>query len=302
MRNSIRREKHHWWPKSLSKFWANKDELVNRIDSNGKNITSKPKEFGQISNGHNIIFDDKESTLFTVEHIFDTADRNMPTIVYWLENLNSIYGDNNSDFEDTIKNEKIDEILDILRECIISLVIRSPRYRSLKQSISKHFRGKLDKRENMGLVSFNINQSYLTLVNSSKGCGKIVVLVSNSNEYEFIYGDGTYSNIGAWTDDLYMLKLVIPMTPSIAIVWSSPTAYRTEPKIAYKKADKYIVELVNNSTQAYSKDYIFYRTKKPDLTSEFTVGKHGKYEPKEDSMAKFIDALISDENSFLSSR
>lgn len=59
MRKLLKGEKHHWWPKGLSKYWGNEQGLVYRKDSSGKIIRSKPKAFGQISDGHNILFDEE---------------------------------------------------------------------------------------------------------------------------------------------------------------------------------------------------------------------------------------------------
>ncbi|MCK5542743.1 MAG: hypothetical protein KAI40_08610 [Desulfobacterales bacterium] len=54
---------------------------MQRIDSTGNVIPSTPKEFGQISNGHNIIFENESPWQSTIEHYFDKPDNNMPKIV-----------------------------------------------------------------------------------------------------------------------------------------------------------------------------------------------------------------------------
>lgn len=83
----IKGEKHHWWPKGLSKYWGNERGLVQRINFKGNVIPSKPKEFGQISDGHNILFENESPWQSTIEHYFDEPDQNMAKMVGWLESL-----------------------------------------------------------------------------------------------------------------------------------------------------------------------------------------------------------------------
>ena len=80
----IKGEQHHWWPKSISKYWGNEKGLVHRVDFCGNVISSTPKEFGKISNGHNILFEEDSPWQTTIEHYFDKPDRSMTKIVEWL--------------------------------------------------------------------------------------------------------------------------------------------------------------------------------------------------------------------------
>jgi len=212
-RKVIRGEKHHWWPKGLSKYWGNEKGLVQRIDFTGKVIPSKPKEFGQISDGHNMLFENDSPWQSTIEHYFDEPDQKMLKIVIWLESLKREVKTGDTTEFVYLSQEREHENLDILRECIISLAVRSPKYRNAQNSFVESFRGKLEKKESKRLIAANINQKYKTLVENSKGAGKFTLLFSEKNE--FIYGDGFYSNINATTENLSGLKMVIPMTPHI---------------------------------------------------------------------------------------
>ncbi len=293
-RKVIKGEKHHWWPKGLSKYWENERGLVQRIDFKGEVIPSKPKEFGQISDGHNILFENESPWQSTIEYYFDEPDQNMPKIVGWLASLKSeVKTENTTEFL-YLSQEREDENLDTLRECIISLVVRSPKYRNAQNSFVESFRGKLEKAESKRLIAANINQKYKTLVQNSKGAGKFAILFSE--KFEFIYGDGFYSNINAATEHLSGLKIVIPMTPHIAVVWSSPMAYRSYPRLISIEADKETVEIVNNSVQVYSKEHLFFRTQKPSLIEDFKLGEHKVYDHQTDPVARLIDLLIPDES------
>lgn len=293
-RKVIKGEKHHWWPKGLSKYWENERGLVQRVDIKGEVISSKPKEFGQISDGHNILFENESPWQSTIEHYFDESDQNMSEIVGWLASFKmEVKAENTTKFL-YLSQEREDENLDLLRECIISLVVRSPKYRNAQNSFVELFRGNIDKAESKRLIAANIDQKYKTLVKNSKGVGKFAILFSE--KYEFIYGDGFYSNISAVTEHLSGLKIVIPMTPNITVVWSSPMACRTNPRLISIEADKETVDIVNNSVQVYSKEYLFFRTQKPSIIEDFKYGKHRVYGHQTDPVSRLIDSLIPDES------
>lgn len=289
-REVVKGEKHHWWPIGLSKYWENQEGIVQRIDFKGGVIPSKPQKLGKISDGHNILFENESPWQSTIEHFFDEPDQNMSKIVGW---LSSFKKENTTDFS-YLSQEREDENLDTLRECIISLAVRSPKYRNAQNSLVESFRGKLEKTESKRLIAANINQKYKTLINNSKGAGKFAILFSEKNE--FIYGDGFYTNINAATEHLSGLKIVIPMTPFITVVWSSPMAYKSYPRLISIEANSDIVEIVNNSVQVYSKEYLFYRSQQPRLIEDFKLGEHRVYDHRTDPVDRLIDSLIPDES------
>jgi len=291
-RKVIKGQKHHWWPKGLSKYWENERGEVRRIDFKGEVVLSRPKEFGQISDGHNILFENESPWQSTIEHYFDKPDQNMSRIVDWLASFKKEVKTENTRIFLYLSQEKEDDNLDALRECIISLAVRSPNYRNAQNSFVEMLRGKLEKAESKRLIAVNIHQKYGTLIRNSKGTGKFAILFSE--ELEFIYGDGFYSNIDATTELLSGLRIVIPMTPHIAVVWSSPMVYRSYPRLISIKADKEIVEIVNNSVQVYSKEYLFFRTQKPSLIEDFKLGEHRVYVRQTDPVHALIDSLIPD--------
>jgi hypothetical protein len=280
----IKGEKHHWWPEGLSNYWGDERGLARRIDVRGKVIPSNPKEFGKISDGHNILFENGSPWQSTIEHYFDAADQNIPRVVDWLWSF----------ARQRLSQEAECENLDLLRECIISLVVRSPRYRNAQSSLVESFRGKLKKAESKRLIAANIHQKYSTLVKRSKGVGKFALLFSR--EFEFIYGDGVYSNIGATRENLFGLKVAIPMTPNIAVIWSSPMACRTHPRLISVEADKEVVDIINNSVQVYSKEYLFFRIQQPRLMDEFKLCEHRIYNHQTDPVDTLIESLIPDDN------
>lgn len=292
-RKVIRGEKHHWWPKSLSKHWVNESGKINRIDSKGVHISAKPKEIGHISDAHNMIFPSDSSWETTIEHYFDAADGFMPTMVEWLSSFRTTNPQNGK--PKYLRQEDESKELDLIRECIVSLIVRSPKFRNSIDATVKEFRGEIEKKESKLLIASNINQKYRAIVECTKGSGKFAVLFSDDKE--FIYGDGIYTNMNIHTQDSSLLKAVVPITPNMVLIWSCPTAYTSNPRLTASLASEQDIFLINHSVQVYSKDYIFYRSQTPKLISSFKDGHHKRYEYPTDPLAKIINKLIPDESS-----
>lgn len=295
--NNVKRgEKHHWWPKSLSKYWANERGLVHRVDFNGEVKVSNPKNWGQISDGHNMLFDGGGPWESTIEPYFDRPDSNMSHVVSWLSSLKQEAATANAIKHQHATPDVSDDNLNTLRECIISLTARSPKYRDAHYSYVKQFRGQveIDKMQNKTLIAMNINQKYATLIKNTRNLGKFAILFAG--EQEFIFGDGFYSNIAATTEYPQNLRVVIPMTPHVAVVWSSPMVCMKYPKLISVHADAHTVKIVNDSVQVYSREYLFFREQTPELINDFKVCEHRVYRQNADPVAELIDSLIPDDS------
>ncbi|MBC3765832.1 DUF4238 domain-containing protein [Neptunicella marina] len=280
--------KHHWWPKSLSQFWLNKSGKVNRISSNGEIISSNPKEFAHISNGHNFIYDSPNSWEGTIEPFFDNSDRNMRSIVKDLEEFRS-WNSFEKRYMYATQSEEHQNI-DLLRECILSLVVRSPFYRNRLNNLVIGFRGEIPKKESKMLITSNMGSAFRELTRNSVRCGRLAILFSD--EAEFIYGDGVYNNISSSVYYLSNLQIVIPITPNIAVVWANPRSYMSQPLVQSLPIDRRTVLMINNAIQIYSKDYIFYRNEMPELIEPFTRNEHLTYSNNQNPLYKFVDHLI----------
>ncbi len=286
-----RGEKHHWWPKSLSQFWKDEEGLVNRMDSRGEVIRSQPKEFAHIKNGHNFIVSGGSVWESTIEQDFDLADRNMRNVVKNLESFREWnYFEKRYDFA---IQEEDDQSLNLLRHAIISLVVRSPLYRSRINNIVTSFRGAIPKAESNNLISANLGQCFRKLSQSIENRGKMAVLFSDS--IEFIYGDGIYNTVPTSPQPLSTFEIIIPMTPTIAVVWILPSSYTLRPTATAHYASKEDVKAINLSTLIYSKDYIFYRSERPS-SSEFIKDKeHMQFTNRDNPMSRLVRRLFPEQ-------
>lgn len=74
-------------------------------------------------------------------------------------------------------------------------------------------------------------------------------------------------------------------------------AYRTNPRLISFETDKETVALINHSVQVYSKEYLFFKTQKPELIDDFKLGAHRIYSYESDPLKKLITSIIPDESS-----
>lgn len=260
-------------------------------------IRSHPKEFAHIKNGHNFIVTGGSAWESTIEQEFDLADRNMASIV---KNLKSFREWNcfEKRFDLAIQEED-DQNLNLLRHAIISLVVRSPLYRSRIKNIVTSIRGNIPKTESNNLISANLGQCFRTLSKNIENRGKMAILFSDN--IEFIYGDGIYNTVPTSPQPLSTFEIIIPMTPNIAVVWILPSIYSPRPRAISRFASKEDVKAINQSTLIYSEEYIFYRNDRPSSIELNKDKEHMHFANRDNPMTELIRRLFPDQkirNSF----
>jgi len=277
--------RHHWWPKSLSTHWTNESGHIHRIDPSGKTIRSTPLALARISGGHDIVFDQPSNWEQSFEQYFDRPDGNFPKVVTWVQSIVQKHSPTSSDPNGFCEHQCSDDDLLRLFECMLSLVIRSPRFRSSAVEFAESLRGSLPAKEQKRLAAANLKNSYSSLTNDLRAEGKYVVYVSESEE--FLFGDGFYTNLNVGSQNLFGARILLPMTPTIAILHARPMQYNPEPRLLSKKADPDLVALLNETVQIFAKDCLFYRSDEPKLSGRFKSGqflRFGSHDP--------IDELI----------
>ena len=212
-----RGNRHHWWPKSLSRHWTNKKGHIYRIDPHGKIISSSPLVLARISGGHDIVFDQTSPWEQSFEHYFDRPDGNFPKVVNWLNGIVENHSPSPAEQESPYHCAQQCSYDDLLRlfECMLSLTIRSPRFRSGAVDFVERHRGAIPKQEQKRLAAANLRLSYSILTDRLWADGKYVVYFSDS--HEFIYGDGFYNNLHIGSQNLFGAKMLVPISPTIAM-------------------------------------------------------------------------------------
>lgn len=288
----LKSEKHHWWPRCVSIHWTADDGKVGRITPDGKVTRSTPEQFGMIRNGHHIKLhrDAGEWTVWdsSFEREFDRADGNFPRVVEWLGTLehNSAQACHNGRF---VEQAATDEQLVALTESVVSLVVRSPRNREASVSLAEHLRGKLHGQERNALIGSNMRRSQRLIADSIGHRAKFAVLYSR--EKEFIYGDGFFHNLSATVNPPNSPKMLVPLTPSMAVVIVRPLSYRTQPRFVSAVLEPAEVDLCNHAVQVYSQSEIFFRLDRPVLDAAFLMGKHVEYAHPDNPIDSFIRSI-----------
>ena len=283
----LKSERHHWWPQCVSEHWNDNDGSVHWMKPSGEVVRAPAKRFGVIGNAHHFKPEgggEHDAWDFTFEPEFNKADGQFPALIQWLQGLDCAHVPLRKTRKDGFKAHVVeDERLETLVECIVSLVVRSPKFRETGASLAEHFRGALGERERNNLISMNIMHCQRRLTESIGTRGKFAVLFTH--EREFHYGDGFYHNLSSQTQDGFGARILVPITPNIAVFYCLPNQYMTEPRlVTLMLTDDEVTEL-NQSIQIYAKDFVFFRKEKPKPLEAYKIGEHrahGNRDPFDD--------------------
>lgn len=270
----VRGERHHWWPQGLLNHWLDENGAVSRLDTRGRLERLTPANAANIAGGHNIEIGDA-ALASTFEDMFDHPDGKFPQVVTWLQSLaenhfGRLGGDNNQPI--CVEHPSDHDKLALLHECMLSLSVRSPMFRSRILLGITRFNQHSTKKQYKQLVALNLRNSYHTMLERTLGQGKFMVLIAEDGE--FVFGDGFYSNIYPQSSLHPPVRMLTPLTPKLAVLYELPMACLAEPKIVTKVVNAETISLVNDTVQIYSKDWIFYRTQPPVIRDYFQCGEH----------------------------
>lgn len=287
----LKSEQHHWWPKSLSKYWNRADGKTTRLTSDGQQLDQEASKFGSIGNAHHVELNGPWT--HTYEPIFNRADSYFSYLILELLQLDSRH-----DFDSRDYRERFSDCLTLspeserkLPECLASLVVRSPSFRNIVMNSVNYFGayrdGVSDRHE---IVAMNIGSSFDFIIKSINNSGLKFILFSDHSE--FIFGDGFLHNFSPGGFSTHRTQLLLPLLPEIAIACISPIApYRRGLRTI--RLTRSEVESVNFATQVYSSRFIFFRSQKPEIHDVFSCGefrqfKYHKYDLLETLASPFV--------------
>ncbi|WP_226488986.1 DUF4238 domain-containing protein [Pseudomonas sp. B20] len=289
----LKSERHHWWPRCVSKHWADSKGFVHRITPDGTSIRVPPAQLGMIGNGHHIKLgrNPADSTPWdtSFEREFDLADSTFPSVITWLNNLQIKKMLGRELRARFVPQPSTDDQLKTLTECVVSLAVRSPRNREAAVSVAENLRGKLPSHERNALIGLNMRQSQRIISDSIGSRAKFCVLFSSGKE--FIYGDGLFDNVAGSVNPPHSPKIIAPITPMISVIISRPTSYSPEPRLSTFVLSDEEVQNCNHAIQVYSKGALFYRSEKPILIDAFTNGQHLIYSHPDNPMDTLIEGI-----------
>lgn len=290
---TLKSERHHWWPRCVSRYWAASDGTTGWIKPDGSEKRVPPDQLGMIGNGHHIKLGQTPSqstgwdTSFEGE--FDIADSGFPAVIAWLEGLErrQIAG---QDLRPRFVPQKAsDHQLQALTESVVSLAVRAPMNRAASVSLAEHVRGPLPGHERNALIGINMRRSQRLIANSIGFRAKFAVLYSTGRE--FIYGDGFFHNVAATINSPYSARILAPITPLISVIISRPAKFTVEPRLVTITLTEDEVDRCNHAVQVYSCGALFYKNDRPRLDEAFKCGQHLRYDRPDNPIDTLLDAL-----------
>lgn len=295
---------HHWWPVGLQTYWADKRGNVSWVEPSGKTAQKNPnnKRTGNKFHGHTIFRG------YTWEHNFESEfeiDNDVHALLGTLNQLTplgrkpaelfalvKLVFKKDRKLRDQCKFYQLDEQLHRnLLLLILSLLIRSPANRHEYESAPKLF----DLPANEEVGKMNMLQNYRIakeLCHSGTISNQYFVLL-HSTLKKFNFGDGHLDWLtNALNFNRIYGRTLIPLTPNLCVYFSTPSAMRSSPNCAALYAAPWMVDWVNEITQIYSKEKLFFRGKKPHLTQAFQQGEFLALGKRTDALIDMLDEIV----------
>ncbi|MDE0965552.1 MAG: hypothetical protein OSB73_20690, partial [Candidatus Latescibacteria bacterium] len=273
---------HHWWPVGLQNYWSDENGDVSWIDPDGNTDKKKSvnRKIGFKIHGHTLFrghvwgesnfenefdIDDKiHKIIANLKSLKPRGEHISPLISWWKSIRKNDLVLNDTCAKHHIKEQDSRDLLLFL----YSLLIRSPSYRSKYEKFPAQFG--LPVSENVGKA--NMRQSYLL---AKKLCQEGVMtnrffVILHSDHSRFICGDGYLDWLsGSLQARRVNGRALIPLTPHLCVYICTPMAMRTDRNCAAIRAAPWMVERVNEITQVYSRDRLFFLGRKPQLSENF---------------------------------
>jgi hypothetical protein len=288
--SKIKSAGHHWWPRSLSAYWAGADGGVTWLSPDGSERRLRPPQLGVIGNGHTIkLSHDAGPFNETFEPEFQRPDDNFPQMVDWLESLRQEDHRGRPLTERFVPTPAADDQIADLAECLISLAVRSPMNRNAAVGLAEHFRGRLPELERNAIIGLNMRASQATFTKALAGRGKYVVIASPDRE--FTYGDGFFHNLASPGGMPIHPKILAPLTPRLAVLLSRPMSYSTEPRMMTLQITAEEADALNLAQQVHAREAVYYRAERPPLSEHFACGEHRRFTDSRNPVDELLDHI-----------
>jgi hypothetical protein len=262
----LKTELHHWWPRTLAEHWRDDKGMVSTVLRSGEVKRAPPGAFGARTNAHHIKIGGPWDSTF--EPVFNTADAQMNSLITWLLTLETATGVSRRSRQERIRAQELP-----VKQCrqlaaaVSSLIARSPRTRASIAATATHWRKEMgiERAEaDEPLIAMNQRGLYDAYYRMTEQSGRWAVLFSDAKE--FIFGDGFLHDFPASADVLHApRRAIVPLTPTIAIVYAYPMRYPSEPRLVTLRLDPEEARFFNDALQGYANEFLFYRSQHPEL-------------------------------------
>lgn len=303
MASGKKSKNHHWWPVGLQSYWADRAGCVSWIEPDGR-IGRKRfdnRKIGLKIHGHTIFrgtvweanFEDDFDIDNEVHRVIPALQGMKPLgrTPKELFTLIKVLSKNDRSLRDLCKFYHLEE--ELHRNLLLlfhSLLIRSPGNRSRYEGCPRMIDLPPDEEAGKG----NMVQNYRI---AKKICQQGPI----SNQYfvllhsplkKFIFGDGSLDWL---TSGLLANRIsgraLLPLTPHLCVYFCTPTSMRSTPNCASLSVAPWMVSWVNDITQIYSKERLFFLGRPPKITDAFRQHQFLEHKEKKDALIDMLDEI-----------
>ncbi|MFT4076054.1 MAG: hypothetical protein QM647_11040 [Asticcacaulis sp.] len=286
----------HWWPKGLQRLWGDQEEYVSCISPAGDIDRRRPskngskKGYAQKRGGHKITFGTSPWN-HTFEPEFDEVDNSGPPILKLI--AAKLLGEDRELLGIPFDPEIADQIVMLC----FSLLIRSPAFRCHYSHVGEAFG--LGSDEETGKANISHFWRHAKDIDLKK-CNSGKLLLLHSSESEFCFGDGLYDTIftrplvwrgrGVQCVADLMGDAFVPLLPDLcAYLYFERGGLGITTHVLQVSAKA--VAQVNELTQIYSKERLFFRKSPPTLSAEYKRNEYRRVEQSPASITAELRAL-----------
>ncbi|WP_147238832.1 hypothetical protein [Rhodosalinus halophilus] len=294
---------HHWWPVGLQSYWSDRAGDVSWIEPDGKieKKRSTRRKIGLKIHGHTIFRGSIWEDNFEDEFEIDSDVHEIISALYGLKpfggtpaefvSLIWLLRKKDRSLRDMCKLYRLDEELQRkLLLLVYSLLIRSPGNRNRYEGYPKIFGRDPDEEVGKG----NMAQNYRS---AKRLCQK----ASISNQYfvlmhsplkNFIFGDGSLDWLThALVANRINGKALLPLTPNLCIYFCTPMCMWPTHNCASLIAAPWMVDWVNEITQIYARDKLFFLGRPPKIAEAFRQRRFLEHKEKTDPLIDMLDEI-----------
>lgn len=281
---------HHWWPVGLQQHWSILG-AVNSIDPSGEVQRKKysNRRIAKKSHGHTVLRESEhwktnfEGSFQVADNVADEVVKRLLPMTDFSSAVSILWTALKQRFRRELKLSDFSRYFvidsDFRKKLVllsISLLIRSPANRHMLERVGAQLG--FVPHEETGKVNMLNQVRLMTDLYNGGFSGNIFPLVIFSNNKEFVFGDGLLDGMTSNAPSgSFRGHALIPLTPHICIFLSSTFSVRSDRNARLLLAPDWLVEQINDATQVYSKQYLFYSTQKPKLTNSFISAEHRQY-------------------------
>ena len=171
-----------------------------------------------------------------------------------------------------------------------SIIMRSPQTTSSMCEYPELFG--LPTSEDVGKINLLQNYSSFRKSLSPSKLSNVHILLIHSASGRFVFGDGCFQSLSSvYGGQMILGRAILALTPNLCVYLCAPLTILSSSNCTSICAPAQMISEINELTQIYSKNRIFFRGKIPKTTPEFQSAEFGVLEGGRNSLIDLLDAI-----------